>query len=278
MLQTLYQKDVEPCLWRAIADLYGGMREKVTWQGTLSKEYEVRQGVGQGRILSPLLYKAYMDGPLAALRESGHGIHIGATYMGSPACADDVLLACDRNSAQWMLDIAYDQACNRRFCIQPLKSTVSTGSGTDPSITLGAEILPHNQHITHLGITRNMSDISSLVADRIELARNTVYALMPTGMHGENGLSPVAIHKLIMTFVLPRMLHGLAPVPLKINVMTFSKSYDIKVITLVFRPTKQISWHSASNVMTLISWHWGVDILLKVNFWWRWRKIITIHA
>ena len=73
--------------------------------------------------------------------------------------------------------------------------------------------------------------------------------------------------------------HDLAPVPPKINVMTFSKSHDIKVMTLFFRPTKQISWHSASNViMTLISWHWGVDIRLRVNFWWRWRKIITIHA
>ena len=69
-----------------------------------------------------------------------------------------------------------------------------------------------------------------------------------------------------------------APIPLKINVLTFSKSHDIKVMTLVFHPTKKISWHSVSNVMTLISWHWGVDIRLKVNFWWRWRKIITIHA
>ena len=69
----------------------------------------------------------------------------------------------------------------------------------------------------------------------------------------------------------------LVPVPLKINVMTFSKSHDIQVMTLVFHPTKQISWHSASNVMTLISWNWGVDIRLKVNFWWRWRKTITIH-
>ena len=60
---------------------------------------------------------------------------------------------------------------------------------------------------------------------------------------------------------------ALGPVPLKINLMTFSKSHDIKVMTLVFRPTKQISWHSASNVMTLISWHWGVDILIKVSFW-----------
>ena len=61
-----------------------------------------------------------------------------------------------------------------------------------------------------------------------------------------------------------------APVPLKINFMTFSKSHDIKVRTLVFRPTNQISWHSASNVVILILWHWSVDILLKVNFGWRW--------
>ena len=47
-------------------------------------------------------------------------------------------------------------------------------------------------------------------------------------------------------------------------------------MTLVFRPTKQILWHSASNVMTLISWHWDVNILLKVK--WRLRKIFKIHA
>ena len=67
-------------------------------------------------------------------------------------------------------------------------------------------------------------------------------------------------------------------VPPNINLMTFSKSQDIKVMTLVFRPTKQFSWHSAPNVMILISWHRSVDILLKVNCGWRLRKIIIIHA
>ena len=42
--------------------------------------------------------------------------------------------------------------------------------------------------------------------------------------------------------------------------MTFSKSHDIKVMALVFRPIKQISWH------------WGVGILLKLEFWWRLKK------
>ena len=72
-----------------------------------------------------------------------------------------------------------------------------------------------------------MNNISSLVANRIELARNTVYALMPTGMHEENGLSPVAIHKLVMTFVLPRMLHGLDSVILKQeDVQTLDSQYS----------------------------------------------------
>ena len=73
-------------------------------------------------------------------------------------------------------------------------------------------------------------------------------------------VQPPSIHWWRQSALLPKFLHitgkmALDPVPRKINLMTFSKSHDIKVMTLVFRPTKQISWHSASNVMTLISWH-----------------------
>ena len=53
---------------------------------------------------------------------------------------------------------------------------------------------------------------------------------------------------------------------------------NFHVMHLVSRPTKQISWHSASNVMISISWFWGADFHSKVNFWWRLRKIITIYA
>ena len=53
---------------------------------------------------------------------------------------------------------------------------------------------------------------------------------------------------------------------------------NFHVMHLVSRPTKQISWHSAPNVMISISWFWGADFLSKVNFWWRLRKIITIYA
>ena len=216
MLQTLHNKNIKPALWRTIQDLYDGMRERVTWQGALSSEFEIRQGVGQGRILSPLLYKAYMDQPLAALRRTGQGIYIGSTYMGSPACADDVLLASTTSDgARTLLNIAETESCDRRYNIQPLKSAVASKSGEEPIMNLGDINLPYESNITHLGITRDMRSLTSLVENRIGLGRNTVYSLMPAGMHGENGLSPVALHKLIQSYVLPRMLHGLDSVILQ---------------------------------------------------------------
>ena len=88
----------------------------------------------------------------------------------------------------------------------------------------------------------NMNDMSSLVADRIELARNTVYALMPTGTHGENGLSPVAIHKLIMTFVLPRMPHGLDSVILKQkDVQSLDSQYSKILRNLLFSLREKVA-------------------------------------
>ena len=49
-------------VWMAIYNLYDGISESVMQDGRLSREFKVNRGVGQGRILSPTLYKLYMDG------------------------------------------------------------------------------------------------------------------------------------------------------------------------------------------------------------------------
>ena len=53
---------------------------------------EVRQEVKQGGVLSPSLYKLYIFDLLRSLRSAGLGVHIGHLYLGTPSCADDVLL------------------------------------------------------------------------------------------------------------------------------------------------------------------------------------------
>jgi hypothetical protein len=42
--------------------------------------------------ISTLLYKLYNQGVLDALQCAGLGFRIGPTFVGSPACADDVAL------------------------------------------------------------------------------------------------------------------------------------------------------------------------------------------
>jgi hypothetical protein len=42
---------------------------------------------------------------------------------------------------------------------------------------------------THIGIQRD-SNKSTLVSERIKLARRTLYALMGAGLHGYNGVNP----------------------------------------------------------------------------------------
>ena len=44
-------------LWLAIKDLYTDVKAWVLYSGALSKEFEITQGTGQGRILAPLCIK-----------------------------------------------------------------------------------------------------------------------------------------------------------------------------------------------------------------------------
>ena len=73
MMAELSKPQMPNDLWMAILDIYDGMSERILWEGSLSRPAKTRQGVGQGRILSPTLYKLYMEGVLRALKESGAG-------------------------------------------------------------------------------------------------------------------------------------------------------------------------------------------------------------
>jgi len=50
-----------------------------------------KNGVKQGRVLSPVLFCVYIDGLLVALSRSNVGCYIGRSYVGSLAYADDVV-------------------------------------------------------------------------------------------------------------------------------------------------------------------------------------------
>ena len=119
LLEKLYY-EVPPEIWKVIQDLYSDMSSQVKWNGFTSKNFNIKQGVRQGGVLSTHLYKSYINDLPLQLEKRGLGLTIGLEYCGNPLCADDiVLMSTDDEEIQTMLDIAYKYSCQHRYNIHP---------------------------------------------------------------------------------------------------------------------------------------------------------------
>lgn len=211
----LFRRNIQGKVWCVIDDMYSGCQERVKWKGMFSETYEVTRGVRQGGVLSTGLYKVYLDGLLEMLERLDMGCKIGTVNLCDPTCADDLaLLSFYPSEMQCMLNVSKSYSEDHYYDIHPIKSTVTlaVSSKKDPVLpectwSLGDAEMPITDSFSHLGIT--WVDGNPDVSERIQLARRTVYSLMGAGLHGENGSSPAASVKLINTYVLPRLIHGL---------------------------------------------------------------------
>ena len=60
-----------------------------------------------------------------------------------------------------------------------------------------------------MGILHSADTQETSVAYNIQKARHTVYSLMGSGHHGENGLDPETSVHLLQTYVLPVLVYGM---------------------------------------------------------------------
>jgi hypothetical protein len=206
-------------LWDIIDDIYTESQEVVRWKGVDSRPYQVRQGVRQGGILSPILYKLYINGLLTSLEKNSIGMKIGTSFVGAPTCADDILLiSSDRHQLQTMVDMAFEYSTKHRYEIHPEKSlaihqirgqSLHEVSSEALLVKLGDKNMKTTHNFTHLGLEWRASKTAPDVEKKIDTARRSSYALLGIGLHGYDGLDPAASNKLITTYILPRILHGL---------------------------------------------------------------------
>ena len=63
-------------MWLAIKTLYTGVKAQVLYSGSLSRKFDVSQGTGQGKILSPFMYKVYINSLLVGLTQHSFAISI----------------------------------------------------------------------------------------------------------------------------------------------------------------------------------------------------------
>ena len=112
-----------------------------------------------------------------------------------------------------MLNSCQEYSKLHGYVIHPEKSTVTElirdTNQSQLAWKLGESYMNKTQSFTHLGLEWSSGNMSPNIEGRIKIARRTTYALMGTGLHGANGMSPVVAVKIINTYVIPRLLYGL---------------------------------------------------------------------
>ena len=218
----LFDTSIKRRIWEGVDDLYVGGEEAVRLNGAFSRTYTVKQGVKQGGILSPDLYKLYLSDLLNSLQKSNMGLSIGSIFLGTPACADDVLLAsrCPQE-LQAMMQVNADYANNHHYEIHanpdPEVSKSSVTSMRLPAAhkflsnewRLNNVSLPETDNFTHLGLTWEKGKQAPNIDEKVRKARQTAYAMLGAGLHGRNGLDPLTSYRLIQLYVIPTLLYGL---------------------------------------------------------------------
>ena len=122
-------------------------------------------------------------------------------------------LSHSAENLQTLLYIAEDYSLRERYDIQATKSAVLIyGNKLKKHQQVKWQIrekdIPEETAAKHLGITRDISNRAP-VDERLCRARNMFYALMGVGLHGENGLNPVASLNILQVYIVPAVLHGL---------------------------------------------------------------------
>ena len=134
------------------------------WGSCRSEEFGIANGTSQGSVLSPALFTVYVQELLDRLQLLGPGCHVGNTFLGAVAWADDFLLSApSRGAMQTMLDVAsaFALEVGLEFSTDPNPSKSKskaiyvigrrTGLQKPVALVLSGEALPWVQHATHLG-------------------------------------------------------------------------------------------------------------------------------
>ena len=136
----------------------------VVWNNCQSSEFNVKNGVRQGAVISAILFAIYIDELLIILRKSNIGCHIDGVFMGCQIFADDVfLLSGNISGLQAMIDICHKFASKRNLKfgtdVNPEKSKTkciifsknSKDLNVEWNLKLDGEPLPWVRKVKHLG-------------------------------------------------------------------------------------------------------------------------------
>ncbi|XP_063436398.1 uncharacterized protein LOC134717834 [Mytilus trossulus] len=234
LIRKLYHLGISEQCILMIDNIYKDATSKIKWKGNTSDAFNIEQGVRQGGTLSADVYKVYVNQLLNNFVESKLGGKIGSISCCAPTCADDIaIVGSNPFDIQVLINMAYDYSQREGYLLQPEKSVIlpiktnSQVAFTEDTWLMNNNPMPIVTKTPHIGIQRDATDSAgSTIEANLKKARRSLYSLMHTGLHGENGLDPISAISMLQTFIFPIMFYGLEILlPTGKNIDLISKQY-----------------------------------------------------
>ena len=170
LFTTLKKRGTNSIILRCLAHMYTNQNLRVSWNGYISDNFIAKNGVKQGRVLSPLLFGVYMDGLLSKLRSSSYGCNVGPYFLGTLGYADDLcLLSPTLTGLEDMVEICTSYAEEHSILFNGAKSHLirfcqikqcNFCHKTANEIQLCGSMVKIEESATHLGyeVHKNLKD------------------------------------------------------------------------------------------------------------------------
>ena len=178
---TLFKKLIDlnfPMIFtRLLMTMYSMQYANVRWDGKLSRQFTINNGIKQGAVLSAILYCIYVNGLFKKLRENRTGCWINGDFIGIIGYADDnFLMSPTLDGLQEMIDTCAEYAKEHNLSFStnnnPKKSKTKcmaflSKNRSLKDIMLCGKKLPWVQRVRHLGNTIE-NNIDGMTQDILE--------------------------------------------------------------------------------------------------------------
>jgi hypothetical protein len=177
LYEVLRARGISGPFLRLLVFAYSNQEAVVDWGGTHSFTFNIKNGVRQGGILSPLFFACYIDEIYDYIQSMSCGMFFGIRYVGVFAYADDLVLLCPSlRGLQKMVDSAVCFATKRGLKFNPDKTqAICFGNPLVKQypLSISGTAIKWVGKIKHLGsiLNNKVSDV-----EHVQMLINDLYA------------------------------------------------------------------------------------------------------
>lgn len=266
LLKLLKEKNLDSRDINIISNLYYNQRAVIQVEENTTEDIEIKRGVRQGCVLSPLLFNIYSEDIMnKALADQEHGIKINGRPVNNLRYADDtVLIAETLQDLQELIDAVGKTSEEHGLTLNTDKTKFMVITKSTQNI---GNIYIHDQPIervkkyNYLGTLFNETvDNSQEIKTRIEKARGTFMKMKK--VFCSRDLSLELKIRLMRCYVLSVLYYGLESWTLKKNDMRKMEAFEL----WIYRRILRISWvERVTNIEVLRRMKKEREIILTIK-------------